>query len=194
MNLLPETELTKTLKKAGMLFLKNNLCDLIAPEVKVWPLRTLEEVGKHRIIDLCGAGNKYTEYASRKENDPTRFRILRGIEIKVSREDFKNGFIHTGCNYHYLLITKGLIKNSEVDNKIGIIEYDQEHFSVKKVQMKYWFKGFNVIRPPQFQKITEQMLKYVENQIARCATNQMLQWAREDLSVYPSKTHDGRAK
>lgn len=176
-----ETELTKTLKMAGMLFLKNNLCDLIAPEVSVYPLRALNEQDHHRIIDLCGIGDKYTDYASRRENDPTSFRILRGIEIKISRGDFKNGFIHTGCNYHYLLVPKGLVNKSEVDTKIGIIEYDQENFSVKKVQMKYWFKGFDIIRPPKFQKISERMLKHVEYQIAWCATNQMLQWARKQL-------------
>lgn len=42
--------------------------------------------------DLEGANPDSLEYGCN---------ILRGIEVKVSRGDFKNGFICSGCNYHY---------------------------------------------------------------------------------------------
>ncbi len=182
-----ETKLTKTLKMAGMLFLKNNLCDVIAPEVKVWPRRNLLEPNpqdRHRIIDLCGIGSKYVPAKNPESKWATmdKISVLRGIEIKQSRGDFKNGFIHSGCNYHYLLFPKGLIKKSEVATQIGLIEFDPELFSVKKVGMKYWFKGFKVIRAPRFQELSERDFNYAAGQMAWCATNQMLRWAKEQLA------------
>jgi len=108
--------------------------------------------------------------------------ITRGIEIKISRGDFKNGFIHSGCNYHYLLFPKGLIDKQEVAPQIGLIEFDQEIFSVRRWGMKYHFEGFKVRRHSRYQKISERNYNYVTGQMAYCATLQMIQWARDNLS------------
>jgi hypothetical protein len=167
-----DSQLTKTLKRAGMLFLKNNLCDLIAPEVKVRNRKLLES-NHHHIIDLVGIGDKYTKDG--------KIRVSRGIEVKISRSDFKNGFIHSGCNYHYLLVSKGLVKKSEVSYYIGIIEYDEETFSVFKWRTKYLLTGFKVIRPPIFQKLSERDFNYVQGQMAYCASLGLLRTAREQL-------------
>lgn len=179
-----ETPLTKRLKMASMLFLKNNGCDEIAPEVKIYPARHLfsndNPLDKHNIIDVCGVGVKY-----RQNPDPydsmIKVPIIRGIEIKISRGDFRNGFIHSGCNYHYLLFPKGLVKKEEVKPEIGLIEYDPETFSVRKGLMKYLFNGFKVIRAPRFKEISDRDFNYVRGQIAYCASLQMLQWARDTL-------------
>ena len=179
-----ETQLTKTLKMAAMLFLKNHLCDEIAPEVKIYPVRTLlnnRKMDRHHTIDVCGVGVKY-RYSQNPRESMIKEPIIRGIEIKISRGDFRNGFIHSGCNYNYLLFPKNLIKKDEVVKSVGLIEYDPETFSVKKVGMKYWFNGFKVIRVPRYKKISESEFSYVRGQIGYCATIQMLQWAREQLT------------
>ena len=87
---------------AAMLFLKNHLCDEIAPEVKIYPARTLfnkNPMDRHHSIDVCGVGVKYRH--SQNPHEPMiKEPIIRGIEIKISRGDFRNGFIHSGCNYN----------------------------------------------------------------------------------------------
>ena len=53
-----------------------------------------------------------------------RQNILRGIEVKVSRADFRNGFFCTGCNYNYLLTPMRLVSPSILPTGVGLIEYN----------------------------------------------------------------------
>ena len=98
-------EITKILTKIGILYLKANGCFIIAPEAQVRrTTRSLvpDELDNHKIIDLLGVGKKYIPYDKQVENErgykQSYFEVLRGIEIKVSRSDFKRGFVQSGCN------------------------------------------------------------------------------------------------
>jgi hypothetical protein len=177
-----ESKLTKTLKMASMLFLKNQLCDEIATEVKIYPTRlVLNPMDKHYTIDVCGIGVKY-RHSQNPNESMIKEPITRGIEIKISRGDFRNGFIHSGCNYNYLLFPKGLVSRDEVESSVGLIEYDDETFSVKKgVLGKYYFNGFKIIRSPRYKVTSDREFSYLRGQIGYCATNQMLRWARDQL-------------
>ncbi len=101
-----------------MLWLYNQMCHMVETEVKLNQLGLLRyiELDK-KIIDVVGVGLKYFQWNQHKIQDeliddfkltkPEKYEIgyniLRGIEVKVSKSDFKNGFICTGTNYNYVL-------------------------------------------------------------------------------------------
>jgi len=194
-----DRETTEILTKIGYLFLGNQDCHRISTEVRVytWDDRNYEiEQDKHRIIDLIGVGYKYlspSEQYKRTVNigeheyieNVVKEKILRGIEVKVSRSDFKRGFIHVGCNYNYLLIPKGLVDLSEVDTNIGVIEVDLNVFSIVKHRRPYkdQLKGVTVIRNPRFKKISERALSYAEADMSNKLTNQVLRWLKKELDA-----------
>ena len=108
------------LKNVGKAFLYDQGCYLVDTEVKLnhIGLKRFHELDKHTVIDICGVGLKYfphgrkgmsqqEEFQDLELKDPERYEygynILRGIEVKVSRSDFRNGFICSGCNYNYIL-------------------------------------------------------------------------------------------
>jgi hypothetical protein len=133
------------------------------------------ELDNHIIIDTLGVGIKY--FSSNrliKELDRCRNfylpeirkyefgeNILRGIEVKVSRSDFKNGFICTGCNYHYVLSPMRLIAPYEIPEGIGLIEYNKYKFSARLNQQlemypesrPFQIKGLRLVKKPRFQHV-----------------------------------------
>jgi hypothetical protein len=84
--------------------------------------------------------------------------ILKGIEVKVSRNDFKNGFICSGCNYHYILSPMRLIAPHEIPKGIGLLEYNKYKFSFKSnPQLEnypqsnpFQIKGLRLVKKPRF--------------------------------------------
>ena len=84
------------------------------------------EMDNKKVIDVVGIGLKHLplkrvrfkngEYDHFHIPDYRRyecaFNVLRGIEVKVSRSDFKNGFICTSCNYNYVLTPMKLVSPS----------------------------------------------------------------------------------
>ncbi len=111
---------------------------------------------------------------------------MRGVEVKNSRSDFKNGFIHVGCDYNYLLYPKGLIKRSEVDTKIGLIEVDLDQFKVilnRSPFSGYYFTGVTLLRRPRRTRIPSRALQYSRGQIEVSLTNQVARWLKRELGV-----------
>ncbi len=188
---------TKTLEKIGMLWLKSNQCYLISPETKVWRrgIRRLNELDNHYIIDLLGVGKKWIPDEKRVPNEqgyesPT-IDVLRGIEIKVSLSDFKNGFIQNGCNYHYVMAPKEIIPKDRIPKGIGFIEVDLDNFTWSKWGPRYYLRGLEVIKPPRFKAIDDFQFSYATREIAYNCSNQMIRWAREQLTKYIHK-HGGK--
>ena len=82
------------------------------------------------IIDVLGIGevnvmapdDRYSSYGNyhpkKKVGTET---LLRGIEVKVSRSDFLNGYVQTGLNFHYLLCPELMVKKSEIPKHIGLL-------------------------------------------------------------------------
>jgi len=183
-----KTEDTKTLEKIGMLFLKSNRCHLVASEVRVWCQKRLNELDNHRVIDLLGVGLKWVPEDKRVPNErgykSPNIEVLRGIEIKVSENDFKNGFIQSGCNYHYLMFPKGLFTLDQIPKHMGIIEVDIDKFTWSKWGAKYRLRGLETIRSPKFHTVSDLQYNYATREIAKLCSDQMIRWARDQLTEY----------
>lgn len=110
-------------------------------------------------------------------------KIIIGIEIKVSKSDFKNGFIQSGCTFNYLMIPKGLIKYLEVDKSIGIIEIDIKNLKVLKRRLinNYGIEGLYIIRKPKRNILSDITINSCEGQIGETLTNQCKRWLVEQL-------------
>jgi len=189
---------TELLTKFGYLHLRDKGCFEIATEVKVpyWTLRDWKNrQDRHFIIDLVGTSWKYLppykQYTKKIKTDTHEWNhkvvkepIIRGIEVKVSRGDFKNGFIHGGCNYNYLMTPKGLVEKNEVNTDIGIIEVDLDNLLIRKLQSPYYglhIEGIKPIRNPKPKPITEEQMSRIRGQIAYRLTLQTSLWLRDEM-------------
>jgi hypothetical protein len=160
---LGESDLHAFLKKIGVSFLLNQGCFLVDTEVPLsrFGQRRIHELDEHQVIDVCGVGEHFVkpqgilnETINRKRFE-VRQNILRGIEVKVSREDFKNGFFCTGCNYNYLLTPMHLIGTGSLPPGVGLIEYNKYKFSADIRDDRFFsLKGLRVVRKASFRKIS----------------------------------------
>jgi len=195
---------TALLTKLGYLFLKNVGCHAVSTEVKVpWFLIPNIDASdvyvknrRHTLIDIIGIEDEYLppskQYVEKVEifgktipKKIVKKPILRGIEVKVSRSDFKNGFIHIGCHYNYLMIPKGLVSPKEVDKNVGIIEVDLKNWGIKKHTPPFYgysLIGIELIRKPKRQAVAEKACESVFNQIPRSLTHQVKHWLVQELS------------
>lgn len=134
------------------------------------------DLDSHTVIDVCGVGLKYLTRMKKvtcqielqnldqdgKYEYEYGFNILRGIEVKVSRSDFRNGFMCSGCNYHYLLTPMRLVAPYEVPKGVGLIEYNKYKFSCELeeesyIQSKRPFRigGLRLVKRPVFRNIPQ---------------------------------------
>jgi len=202
-----DAEKTAILTKIGYLQLKNMGCYLVSTEVKVpaWSLRDFtNEQDRHFIIDLIGIGWKYLppsqQYTIKVQRFDDEWRdekiikepILRGVEIKVSRSDFKNGFIHCGSHYNYIMVPKDLVDKKEVYRDIGIIEVDLENFKFVKTRAPYphKFEGLEIVRKPTLKHIPNTYVEEIHSQIGRTLTNQVNRWLIEEMVRFQESQED----
>jgi len=183
-----ETKMHKLLKDIGMAFLYNQGCFLVATEVSVNPhgKRIDNILDRHFIIDICGIGEKYVPYTPfvERKND-YKYNVLRGIEVKVSKSDFLNGFVCSGCNYNYLIIPEGLIWTYQVPDGIGIITIELHMFEAKFHPFplgKFEFKGLRILRKPKFKKIEQYQIDNAIANIAKMSTRRLIELLGEKLS------------
>ncbi|NIN53507.1 MAG: hypothetical protein GTO23_10200 [Nitrososphaeria archaeon] len=149
-------------------------------------LKRFHELDNHTVIDVCGVGLKYFPHSKRhlRQGDfhdfdlanPQKYEyghnILRGIEIKVSRSDFRNGFICSGCNYHYVLTPMRMLAPYEVPKGVGLIEYNKYKFSCElniddahePSNRAFNLNGLRVVKRPIFRNIPQFQ---IDNAIAR---------------------------
>ena len=194
-----DSEKTRLLTKIGYLFLGNMGCFEIGTEIKIlhrWLTDPVNELDKHHTIDLIGVAYKYLppskQYKEKVQGNYGEYErtvnkkpITRGIEIKVSRSDFKNGFIHTGCNYNYLMYPQGLIKPSEIIKSVGLIEVDLEKFNLTKGRRPFYgysLEGLKIVRKPKRTEISEKQLNRMWGQIGNALTLQVKIWLRDELA------------
>lgn len=91
------------------------------------------------------------------------YNILRGIEVKVSRSDFKNGFICSGCNYNYILTPMRLLAQYEVPSGVGLIEYNKHKFSCElgsvyksnPARRTFRLKGVKIVKKPVYKTVPQ---------------------------------------
>jgi hypothetical protein len=187
-----ESSLHAFLKKVGMAFLFNQGCFMVETEVELnhVGLRRFAELDNHVVIDVCGVGEKSFTHGKRRmrQEDHDDFRldkprryeylynILRGVEVKVSRSDFRNGLVCSGCNYHYLLTPMRLVSPHEVPKGVGLIEYNRYKFSCElRDDDAFSFEGLRVIKRPIFRMIPQ---FHIDNAIANMARRSLNQKKR----------------
>jgi hypothetical protein len=172
---LVESLLHKFLKKVGVAFLLNQDCFLVDTEVVLSGVDQLHSIEGHRVIDVCGVGERFFKAQKRSIREFKRSfseyevkkNVLRGIEVKVSRADFKNGFISSCCNFNYLITPMRMVASWELPKEVGLIEYNKYKFSVvQDEKRKFMFKGIKVIRKATFKKLRQFQ---VDNTIAYIA-------------------------
>jgi hypothetical protein len=151
------------LKKVGAAFLLNQGCFLVDIEVPLsrFGQRRIHELDEHHVIDVCGVGERFVKPQDTPDEgvDPRRLEVrqnvLRGIEVKVSRNDFRNGFFCTGCNYNYLLTPMRLVGPGSLPPGVGLIEYNRYKFSAElREERSFGFRGLRVVRKASFRRIS----------------------------------------
>ena len=181
-----------------MAFLINQGCFMVDTEVKLnrIGLSRFDELDSHLVIDVCGVGEKFfphnkrrikqEEYDGFKIEKPNQFEypynILRGIEVKVSRSDFRNGLVCSGCNYHYVLTPMRLVAAHEVPKGVGLIEYNKYKFSCElRDDQTFDLKGLRVIKRPTYRKVPQFQIDTVIANIAKRSLKEVLQIISLDI-------------
>lgn len=181
-----ESDLHRFLKDVSMAYLYNQNCFLVATEVHVSPHQRLNTpLDQHFIIDVCGVGEKYIPYSSVRPLDKIKYNIVRGIEVKVSRNDFKTGFVCSGCNYNYLIVPEGLVWSSEIPKTVGIIKVDPKTFSSTfepAPSFRFNFQGLRILRKPTFQKIQQYQIDNIISSIAKRSSRELINRVAEALA------------
>jgi len=172
------------LKQVGKMLLYNMGCNLVDEEIKLNRLGMVPytNLDNKKVIDVLGVGMRYTKprkngkcpYFHLKKPDKYLFgyNILRGIEVKVSRSDFQNGFNITGCNYNYLLTPMKLISPSVIPREVGLIEYNRYKFecSINEEETPnnkpFKIKGLRLVKKPKFRRVPQFHIDHAINQIA----------------------------
>jgi hypothetical protein len=181
------------LKQVGKIWLYNQLCHSVETEIALNHLGLLRycELDNKKVVDVVGVGLKYLDYRRRKIQDeecvgfklekPEQYvigyNVLRGVEVKVSREDFRNGFACTGCNYNYLLTPMRLVSPSIVPRGVGLIEYNRYKFSCEPVDQDdgnqgrrpFKLQGLRVVKPATYRHLPQFHIDHVINEVSlRC--------------------------
>ncbi len=181
--------MTKLLTKVGFLFLERMGCFNVSTEVNIPPYDRIEQrldnrTDKHHFIDLLGIQWEYLPPSKPYKGVNKRI-VLRGIEIKVSKNDLKNGFIQSGCTFNYIMIPKGTIKTSDVPTAsgVGIIEVDLKNLKIvkRKLMTNYEVLGVRIIRNAVRKTISEVTIDCCLRQIGETLTNQTKRWLVEEL-------------
>lgn len=161
---------------------------MVETEVKLnqLGLAKYSDIDKHSVIDVCGVSLKYFPQGKKpalledlEGADPESLEygcnVLRGIEVKVSRGDFKNGFICSGCNYHHILIPMRLLTAPEVPKGVGLIEFNKYKFSCElnrddsdaTLKRTFNLKGLTVVKRPMFRNIPQFQIDHATSLMAR---------------------------
>ena len=181
-----------------MAFLLNQGCFMVDTEVKLnrVGLSRFDELDSHTVIDICGVGEKFfphnkrrikqEEYDGFKIEKPNQFEypynILRGIEVKVSRSDFMNGLLCSGCNYHYVLTPMRLVAPYEVPKGVGLIEYNKYKFSCELGEdYNFRLKGLRVIKRAKYREIPQFQIDTIIANIARRSLDAVIQTVSSEL-------------
>lgn len=157
-----------------MLYLYNQQCYMVDTEVKLnrLGLERYCDLDDHVVIDALGISLRYIsgdKSCFREEEldhfhieEPEKYlvghNIVRGIEVKVSRSDFRNGFICNGCNYNYILTPMRLLAPHEVPEGVGLIEFNKYKFRCGMLEegvhsRPFKLRGLRVVKKPKHRRI-----------------------------------------
>ncbi len=160
----------KHLKSVAVLWLLNQGCFLADTEVPLSQvgLSRYTELDNKMVIDAVGVGLRFNACNGKCEAsddfDPVSIMevevgecVLRGVEVKVSRGDFRAGFACSGCNYHYLLTPLRLLAPSEVPRGVGLIEYNKHKWACEPDENHpdhpYKITGLRILKHPTYREL-----------------------------------------
>ena len=139
-------------------FLLNQGCFLVDTEVPLsrFGQTMLHRLDGHHVIDACGVGERfYSLREAREELGPGDYEvarnILRGVEVKVSRGDFRSVFVCTACNFNHLLTPMRLVAPWELPRGVGLLEYNRHKFDVEPTEEGgLRFTGLRVVKKASY--------------------------------------------
>jgi hypothetical protein len=187
-----ESDLHSFLKKVGAAFLLNQGCFLVDTEVPLtrFGQRRLGELDDHHIIDVCGVGERLSRAprALTLEEGLGGYKcevvenVLRGVEVKISRSDFRGGLICSGCNYHYVLTPMRLVSPWEVPRGVGLIEFNRYKFSAENIEEgRIRLRGVKVVRKPTFRSVYHYQVDNATAHIIRKTSEQAMKDALQEI-------------
>jgi hypothetical protein len=147
----------------------------------------LHDLDEHHVIDVCGVGERFFRLREgREELGPGDYEvtqnIIRGVEVKVSRSDFRNGFICTACNFNYLLAPMRLVAPWEVPRGVGLVEYNRFKFDVEFTEEgDFRFRGLRVVKKASFRRTSRFQVDNATAFIARRRTEEGKEGLLEEL-------------
>jgi hypothetical protein len=185
-----ESPLHGFLKKVGVAFLLNQGCFLVDTEVPLGRLGSSHELDGHHVIDACGVGERFFRPRERSLSDflgvrrdyEVKRNVLRGVEVKVSRSDFRNGFICSCCNFNYLLTPMRLVAPWEVPSGVGLIEYNRHKFTVEQDgEEGFRFRGLRVVRKAAYRGLRQHQIDNATARIARSSSRMSVSALESEL-------------
>ena len=189
----------KHLKNVAVLWLLNQGCFLADTEVALSQvgLRRYTELDNKTIVDAVGVGLRFRAENGKGEGsddfDSSSLAgseagecVLRGVEVKVTRGDFRAGFACSGCNYHYLLTPMRLLTPSEVPKGVGLIEYNKHKWSCERdeshLDRPYKFNGLRVLKNPTYRELPRFQVDGAISQLAQKTLHQVRLHAFENAT------------
>ena len=174
-----ETKEHKLLKELAIIWLRGYGCHQIATEVALHP-RWLQGHEEHNIpipyhkwkhvADVVGIRDRYSPTPAELPAHKRKYLEAVAVEVKVSRSDFKNGFVSSGCDRIYLFTLPNLLDLDEIPKHVGLMELDPNSFTVLG-----WAQRFpptptvhgivmrrKAKRIPQDRDVAERTLKYIQ--------------------------------
>jgi hypothetical protein len=94
-----------------------------------------DEISNKKFVDCVGV-DKRQEYTY-------------GIEAKVSKSDFNNGY-STRCNYNYIICPDGLIEPNELPDYVGLIYVDLENVVFITNSKEKRIQGLTMVKKSKF--------------------------------------------
>jgi hypothetical protein len=202
-----ETGMHTFLKQVGRLFLLNQECHTVETEVSLnqLGLQRLDELDNKKIVDVLGVGLMYRPYSRLKASEEgcegfslpqpdiyhVGLNVLRGVEVKVSRSDFRNGFICAGCNYNYVLTPARLVSPGLLPRGVGLIEFNRYKFSCEPtddaVGRPYRLTGLRVVRHARYRKMPQFQ---VDHAVAAIAERRLAEEHRAALEDVLNRLND----
>jgi hypothetical protein len=191
----------KHLKSVAILWLLNQGCFLADTEVPLSQvgLQRYTELDNKTVVDAVGVGLRFSvgngKFEPSEGFDPSSLAgseagecVLRGVEVKVTRGDFRSGFACSGCNYHYLLTPIRLLAPFEVPRGIGLIEYNKHKWVCEpddaRSDRPYRITGLRVLKHPIYRGLPRFQVDGAIAHLANRTRQQMHQRALQDAMQY----------
>ena len=153
-----ETPLHSFLKDVAQAWLLQLDCFMVGSEVPITVLgqKRIHELDNHFVVDACGLGERVVE-----ERLGIQYigNILRGVEVKVSTSDFRNGFLCAACNYNYVLTPMRLVLPSSLPDRVGLLEYNKYKFHCSyNEDGSISIEGLRLVRPARYRVIPQHQI------------------------------------